>query len=624
LPDGNAGEEEVEMSREISCEIVRAGRKLFTTMIVASLASLASAQDVDFGFVRGIGGAVEENASSIALDSAGNIYIAGFFQGTPDFDPGAGTMAIASVGQYDGFVVKYDPAGSLLWAHTFGSTDYDYIFGVKVDAAGNVHVVGTFLGTVDFDPGPGTQSVTATGLFSDVFVLKLDTDGNFVWVSPIVGPRSEIGYAVELDASGNVYAMGQFSDTPDFDPGAGTANLTAVNPSDLFVLKLDSDGNFLWVAGVAGEVRDFGRFMTIDASGNMYLTAGFQGTVDFDPGAGTSNLTSAGDSDVFIWKLDGAGNFLWAHALGSTNDDDGLSLDVDGAGNLVVAGSFQGTVDFDPGAGTTNIASTSAYSLFVVKLTSAGLFTWAGGFTGMDDGYTYGLVTDGPGDIFVVGSFEGTADFDPGVGGAIANSAGDEDSYITKLDASGAWEWTEQRGTAGRELGATIIHDGAGSLFITGIFSNTLDFDTSAGTANLTAVGSFDTFFMKLIPKAGGVITSNPTPGNIFDTDPLTLIAPAGFSNYVWKRADVVMTDSGPRITGTNSQMLQYSPVLLADQETFTVTYDDGTKSILESQPYNLVVAPKSALPATGLLFLGVLGSGIGFAGYRALRKSRE
>ena len=582
----------------------------------------AGAQDVDFAFVRGIGGAVEENASSIALDSLGNIYVAGYFQGTADFDPGAGTTAIASAGQYDGFVAKYDATGALIWVHTFGSTDFDYLFGVKVDSAGNVYTVGTFLGTVDFDPGPGTQNVTATGLFSEAFVLKLDTDGNFVWVAPTVGPRSEIGYTIELDSSGNVYTMGQFSDTPDFDPGVGTATLTAVNPSDLYVLKLDSDGNYQWVVSVAGEVRDFGRYMCIDASGNLYLTAGFQGTVDFDPGAGVTNLTSAGDSDIFIWKLDSAGNLVYVHGLGSANDDDGLSLDVDNAGNLVVAGSFQGTVDFDPGAGTSNIASVSTYSLFVLKLTSAGAYVWSGAFTGMDDGFTYGLVTDALGDIIVAGSFQGTADFDPGAGGAIATSAGGEDFYLTKLDSAGAWKWTEQRGTADRDVGATVITDGAGSLYITGLYSNTLDFDTSPATNSLTAVGSFDTFFLKLAPKTGGVITSNPTPGSIIENDPVTLIAPAGFSNYVWKRDGVVMSDSGPRITGTATQMLQYSPVYLADQATFTVTYDDGTGTIVESQPYVLTVTPSGAMPVGGAFVLGALAAGLLIAGARRARCS--
>lgn len=581
------------------------------------------AQDVDFGYVRGIGGTSDENASGIARDSLGNSLVGGYFQGTPDFDPGAGTTAIASAGQYDGFIGKYDPDGNLIWVHTFGDVDFDYIFGVAVDSADNVYVTGTFLGTVDFDPGPGTQNVTAPSFFSEAFILKLDSDGNFLWVKLITGAGSEIGFAITLDPSDNIYSMGQFTGTADFDPGPGTDNIASLSGNDLYIQKLDSAGNYLWAATVDGEVRDFGRFLSLDSAGAVYLSAGFQGTVDFDPGVGVDNRTSAGDSDIFIWKLDAGGNLVWVHTLGGANDDDGASVAVDSADNVIIAGSYQGTVDFDPGAGTSNLSSISTYSLFVLKLTSGGAYTWAGAFTGMDDGFAYGMTVDNFDEILVVGSFEGTADFDPGAGGAIATSAGDEDFYITKLDGAGAWKWTEQRGTVGRDVGATIIHDGAGSFLITGIFSNTLDFDTSASTTSLTAVGSFDTFFMKLVPKMGGVITSVPTPGNIYDNDPLTLIAPAGFSSYVWKRNGVVLNDSGARISGTNSQMVDYAPVLLADQGTFTVTYDDGTGSIVESAPYDLVVLVSTALPASRLVGLGLLTLFLGLAGLWALRYRR-
>jgi hypothetical protein len=599
------------------------GGRLFGSIAlsVIALSSLTHAQDVDFSFVQGIGGPLEENAAGIALDSSGNLYVSGFFQDTTDFDPGAGVVDRTSAGAYDGFIGKYDPSGALLWVHSFGSTSFDYCFGVAVDAAGNAFVTGTFIGTVDFDPGAGDASVTAVSAFSEAFVLKLDTDGNFGWVKVITGPRSEIGISIALDSNDNLYSFGQFSDTPDFDPNGGTFPLTAVNTSDLYVQKLDSDGNFLWAVGVAGRIRDFGRFIALDGSDNLYATASFTGTVDFDPGAGNLDLTSAGANDAFLWKLDPAGALVWAHAFGDAGEDDGFSVALDTFGNVFAAGTYQGTVDFDPSGSTVSLDSFSARSIYVTKFSPVGALSWAGGFTGMDDGFAYGMTVDSSGGPIVVGSFEGTGDFDPALATAAnATSIGDEDFYMTKLDAAGNWKWTEQRGTVGRELGGTIITDGAGTLFTTGLYANTLDFDTSVAATNLTAVGGFDTFIMKQVPKAGAAITSNPTPGDIFRNQPLSLIAPAGFSNYVWKRNGLVLAENAPRITGVLAQTLEFDPVLIGDEAVYTVTYDDGTGTILESPPYTLVTAAAPAgLSASGLVSLGIFAALLAMVGIRRL-----
>lgn len=594
-------------------------------ILIGGMHSAVSAQDVAFEFVQGLGGTLEENASGVALDGAGNIYLSGFFEGTTDFDPGAGSVTRTSAGMYDGFVAKYDSAGALQWVHSFGSTNVDYCFGLKADAGGNVYVTGTFLGTVDFDPGAGDASVTAVSAFSEAFVLKLDTDGNFVWVKIISGPRSEIGISLELDGAGNIYTFGQFGNTPDFDPGAGVFNLTSVNPSDLYVQKLDSAGNFDWAVGIAGTIRDFGRFLAVEPSGDLFVTASFQGTVDVDPGAGVVSYVSAGGNDAFLLKLDASGAYQWAHRFGDAGEDDGLSVAIDSAGNVIAAGTYQGTVDFDPLAGVVNLDSFSARSIYVAKYSPIGAFDWAGGFTGMDDGFAYGLTVDSSDGVIVVGSFEGTADFDPASAtAASATSIGDEDFYMTKLTSAGTWKWTEQRGTLGRELGGTIITDGAGSLFTTGLYSNTLDFDTSASATNLTAVGSFDTFIMKQVPKTGAAITSNPTPGDIFRNQDLSLIAPAGFSQYVWKRNGLVMNENAPRITGTRGASLEFSPVLQNDEAVYTVTYDDGTGTILESPAYTLVTAAAPAgLPVAGTLGLLMATGMVGLSGWRVLGRRR-
>ena len=149
-------------------------------------------------------------------------------------------------------------------------------------------------------------------------------------------------------------------------------NLTSTGNEDIFISKIDAAGNFLWAERIGEIARDYGKSIAVDGSGNVYTTGNFQGTVDFDPGAGTSNLTSTGLDDIFISKLDAAGKFLWAKSMGGTSEDFGSYIAVDGSGNVYTTGWFKGTIDFDPGAGTSNLTSKgNSWDIFISKLDSS-------------------------------------------------------------------------------------------------------------------------------------------------------------------------------------------------------------------------------------------------------------
>ena len=191
----------------------------------------------------------------------------------------------------------------------------------------------------------------------------------FDWAKSFGGSGYNRGNSIAVDASGNVYTTGYFNGTGDFDPGPGTANLTPVGFVDVFVQKLDASGNFLWAKTFGGDSSgDVGNSITVDASGNVYTTGYFVGTGDFDPGAGTANLTSAGLIDIFVQKLDASGNFIWAKSFGTTDSDVGNSITVDASGNVYTSGHFSQTIDFDPGSGTTNLTSVGINDIFVLKM----------------------------------------------------------------------------------------------------------------------------------------------------------------------------------------------------------------------------------------------------------------
>jgi hypothetical protein len=153
---------------------------------------------------------------------------------------------------------------------------------------------------------------------------------------------------------GDVYTTGIFQDTIDFNPGTGVANLSAVGEEDVFILKLDANGNFLWAKSFGGIEMDQGYSIAIDAEGNVYTTGYFIDTVDFDPGTGVTNLSAVGGKDIFILKLDPNGNFVWAKSFGGI---EGIGIAIDGMGNVITTGYFSDTVDFDPGTGVMNLTS---------------------------------------------------------------------------------------------------------------------------------------------------------------------------------------------------------------------------------------------------------------------------
>src|SRR6185295_9735200 len=241
---------------------------------------------------------------------------------------------------------------NLNWAIQMGGADNDIGKSVVVDGAGNVYTTGSFDGTADFDPGPGTYNLTTAGV-GDIFISKLDASGNFLWAKQIGGTTYDYGYSIAVDSVGNVYTTGYFDDTADFDPGPGTYNLTTAGSADIFVSKLDNSGNFIWAKQMGATQADFGYAITVDVNGYVYTTGEFNGTVNFDPGPGIFNLIST-YPEIFISKLDASGDFVWAKQLGGTGEDKGYSIAVDESGNVYSTGYFKDTADFDPGTGIYN------------------------------------------------------------------------------------------------------------------------------------------------------------------------------------------------------------------------------------------------------------------------------
>lgn len=390
------------------------------------------------------------------------------------------------------------------WAKGIGGHDDHrsevFIRAIDTDTFGNVYAVGVFTcDSVDFDPGPGVANlqISNNGPYHyDFFVCKFDALGNYVWAKSIVGTESAGVYDISVDNHGFIYFTGRFHGTIDMDPGAGVSTITAVGGSDVYVCKWDTSGALVWAKNMGGFGHDEPRALTTDHDGNVYITGGFQGTADFDPGNGVANLVAVSGYDIFICKLNASGGYEWAKGMGGITYflEFGHDVVTDDAGNVYFTGVFADAVDFDPGNGT-HIMTTSGpmnTNAFVCKLNEQGQFAWArqiGNRMGAtESGFGIALDTSG---VYVMGIFSNTVDFDPGPGIAPLQSHGGSDIFVCKLDTAGQYVWAGNMGGSEGETGVlgrgiTTSNLGSGIYVVFG-FTGEADLDPGSTSFNVHA-----------------------------------------------------------------------------------------------------------------------------------------
>jgi hypothetical protein len=405
-------------------------------------------------------------------------------------------------------------------------------------------VAGKFDVAADFDPSTtGTATLSPTNP-TDEFLAKYDSNGNFLWARRIGGTGdNEIVGNVAVGSDGSVYFAGIFAGTGGITgvestssatrvehPVPGGSNLVSSNPTkvkrlwywDGLVARFDANGALTWVkhfggAGAFTRIND----VAVSGSGAVYVTGYFSNTVDFDPGPGVANRTSAGGTfDMFAMRLNAAdGTFVWASAAGATGFDLGQSVAVAPDGGAYITGQFEATVSL----GGTTLVSRGASDAFVARLAPDGTFAWARSMGGpaYDSGQGVAALRDGTVDtVYVTGTFDApSAQFaDPinypgdagaqvltysgGTAGALG--AGDN-AFVSKFvdtGAAGNFVWTDQLApppgaTTGSAHSGDLTVDTFGGVYTTGSFTGTVDFDPGAATAPLTATTT-DTYVSKL------------------------------------------------------------------------------------------------------------------------------
>jgi hypothetical protein len=445
-------------------------------------------------------------ARSVATDAAGNAYVAGYFSGTVDFNAGSGATVRSAIGLYDIAVASYASDGSFRWVYTIGGSDADVPYAIKLapdgalyvtgyitagaicsghvllnnggrdmllmrvsaagtcdwaitvggsgsdeghdlvlDSNGDVLVTGLFSGTVDFDPGPGSALLVSRG-GSDGFVARYGADGAFKAVAQFGGLGDDAGNAIALRADGDPMVAGVFSGTATFGSALAPQLLVSAGGFDYFVARLAPTLGLQWAIRGGGPGNDQINSGGIVAApgGVTYVAGTFSGTADI----GGAVAVSHGDADVFLASYDQGGTWLgFTRTFGGSGTDGVSAFARDASGNFFLAGSFQGSVDFDPGAGTHVVAGLGtggAADGYVLSLTPGGDFRWVTPVSASiagDQNFAIvgGLSLANDGTVWAVGRFFGVVDFAPGGTAAVRQAVAEGDQFIVRYDqATGA------------------------------------------------------------------------------------------------------------------------------------------------------------------------------------------
>ena len=484
------------------------------------------------GWTRSFGGNGHDRATWLTRDSVGNIYVTGYFQGTVDFDPSfVGTDVRSSNGNSDIFVTKLFSSGLYAWTRTIGGSSNDYPRCVAIDSNSDLIVTGEFSGTVDFDPGTGVENHSSAGGI-DAFVTKLSSgDGSHVWTRTIGSTLTDAGMGVAVDATDNLFLCGHFTGTVDLDPTSGTDSRVSYGGTDVFIVKLKSDGSYRWGGAMGGVLDDVAGKVAVDSSGDVLVVGSFQDTADFDPQSGLASDSSHGDYDIFVTKVHGDGTHGWVRTVGSSSEDRGTAVAVDGAGAVFTTGYYSGTVDFDPTSGTDVRASQGNTDAFVAKLGTSGSYQWTRIIGGSQSDRGLSVAVDSTNSVLVTGYFGGTAQFIDQAAlpsSDLHTSVGGRDVFLTRFQGSGGYRWSRTIGGTVDDEGAAVTTDADRNVLTVGRFEDTVDFDPTPDFYYRSSNGDSDVFVTRLTPDGdymSGTATSTANPVTVMVDRAKTLTA---------------------------------------------------------------------------------------------------
>lgn len=428
------------------------------------------------------------DAYGLSADDYGNVYLAGdFYSDSISF--GSSLLVNPVSGTSNGYLIKYDSSGDVLWAKDLGGKTNDYVSGVSTDHSGNVYVTGYFTG----DSLVLDNTVLHQSGVDNVFLAKFNSSGTAIWANSEGGTGTDGPSAVTTDSLGNIFITGYFSSaTMTF----GTVTLSSPYMNNAFVTKYDSSGNVRWAKYFGGNnPGSAATSLSADASGNVYVTGYYIDTIAI----GNNTLVAVGQQNIFVTKYDSSGTVSWAQSAGGTNVDLAGSISADAAGNSYVTGYYESdTVVF---ATDTLINLTGNPITFVAKYDPSGHVQWGIATTGGNTENQAAGIAYSSGGIYIAGSYGASAIT---FGSDTLFSPATQGCFIARIGLSGTTGITPIGKSA--DLIRVYPDPSSGSFYFSGIAKgNTIEIYDLMGRSIYSSTAAGDDYLIDLSGKSKGM-----------------------------------------------------------------------------------------------------------------------
>jgi hypothetical protein len=385
-----------------------------------------------------LGGSGEDHGLAIAVDPAGNAYVAGDTGSTQASFPVTGGPDLTyNGGVYDAFLAKIDPSGTvLIYSGYLGGSDVDVAMAIAVDTAGNAYLTGYTSSPESSFPVIGGPDLTHNG-GSDAFVAKVNPAGTaLVYCGYLGGSGTEVGYGIAIDSSGSAYVAGNTNSTQATFPVVVGPDLTHNGASDAFVAKVNPAGTSLLYSGyVGGSEPDLAYSIAVDAAGHAYLAGRTSSNEATFPVLIGPDLTHNGGADAFVAKINPSGStLLYAGYLGGNGFDSTQAIAVDAAGNAYVTGFTDSTQATFPVTIGPDLTFNGGLDAFVAKINATGNALVSAGYIGGSEvDFGYGIATDAAGSAYVAGFTDSTQATFPVTAGPDLTYNGGRDAFVAKF-----------------------------------------------------------------------------------------------------------------------------------------------------------------------------------------------
>lgn len=404
----------------------------------------------------------------------------------------------------------------------FQNASAGWAFFSQADDQGNIYSFAKWSDSI-FIESNNHQFRQTTPSKNHLFISKQDKNGRVIWFKTIGNQYYPTPIGLKLDNTGNPILFGNFEGQLDFDPGVGVSNLFGFGTSVLFVLKLDTAGNFQWVEKLEGANLVDDNSISIGNNGDIFMASRPSGPVDFDPDSTfATNFSTDFGFVLFSWSKDGL--FNWAKLFDSPISFARItSMDIDeGTQDLIIIGEFGGSFDFDPSPQTAIRTVSGILDYFILKMDQFGQFKWVEVLGPSNLGfppnlYLKTLEVAPQGSVYITGTFKDNIDFDPGpLVNMVTSRPLVEEEFILKLDKSGVFRWVKVLNNIDQFV-LNSASDNQGGVYFVGKFEGTIDLDPGVNSDLFTSNGINDGFIFRL--DSSGNYSHGTTIGGSFTTD---------------------------------------------------------------------------------------------------------